>query len=236
MTEAIGANLVAPARRHTLWLWFGVLLALGGPSILVIWRKLYPRPEFLQQREIGFLVFWGLVAAVLGIVVFIERKPLASIGLGRFTWGSLLWGLGVGIAAILLYPACAALAKVLNLPDQSASTTALASVAALPLAVRLLSLLTAGVTEEILFRGYPIRKLRDLTGSRIVAVVIPWAVFTVLHTPSWGLSHLLFVGATAALFTVVFLWRGDLWTNIIAHLVTDTVPLILLPLLPHAHR
>lgn len=234
MTDTIATEPVVPQRRHTLWLWLGVLLALGGPSILVVCTKLYPPANLMQQREVSFVVFWGLAAAVCAIVLFIERKPLAAIGLGRFTWGSLLWGVVVGIGAILLYPACAALAKVLNLPDQSASTTALASVAALPLAVRLLSLLTAGVTEEILFRGFPIRKLRELTGSRFIALVAPWAVFTVLHTPSWGLSHLLFVGATAALFTGVFLWRGDLWTNIIAHLVTDTVPLILLPLLPHA--
>jgi membrane protease YdiL (CAAX protease family) len=34
----------------------------------------------------------------------------------------------------------------------------------------------------------------------------------------------------AALFTLAFLWRRDLWANIIAHIVVDAVPLLILPL------
>jgi membrane protease YdiL (CAAX protease family) len=55
-------------------------------------------------------------------------------------------------------------------------------------------------------------------------------VFVALHLPSWGAAHLLFVSLAAALFTVAFLWRRDLWANIIAHLVVDSVPLFILPL------
>ena len=60
--------------------------------------------------------------------------------------------------------------------------------------------------------------------------MIPFAVFVVLHLPSWGAAHLMFVSVAAALFTLAFLWRRDLWANIIAHIVADSVPLLILPL------
>jgi membrane protease YdiL (CAAX protease family) len=117
--------------------------------------------------------------------------------------------------------------KALNIPNPQ---TALAEVATMPLWLRLGTLLTAGVTEEILFRGYPISRLKVATGSTAIAVVIPFGVFVVLHLPSWGMAHLLFVSVAAALFTLAFVWRRNLWANIIAHIVTDSVPLLILPL------
>ncbi len=55
-------------------------------------------------------------------------------------------------------------------------------------------------------------------------------LLVVLHLPSWGVAHLLFVSVAAALFTLAFVWRRNLWANIIAHVVADSVPLLILPL------
>jgi uncharacterized protein len=99
-----------------------------------------------------------------------------------------------------------------------------------PLWLRVGMLMTAGVTEEVLFRGYPISRLKVATGSTAIALGLPFVVFVVLHLPSWGAAHLLFVSLAAALFTLAFVWRRDLWANIIAHIVADSVPLLILPL------
>ena len=65
--------------------------------------------------------------------------------------------------------------------------------------------------------------------------VVPFAVFVTLHAPSWGVAHLLFVSMAAVAFTIAFMWRGDLWTNIVGHLAVDAVPLIVLPLMGTPH-
>lgn len=84
-----------------------------------------------------------------------------------------------------------------------------------------------------MFRGYLISRLKAATGSTAIAMVIPFSVFVVLHLPSWGVAHLLFVSLAAALLTLAFVWRRNLWANIVAHIVADSVPLLFLPLTGH---
>lgn len=211
--------------------WLGVLLALGGPVALVAANHsgLF-KPSLLEQRATTWIVLWALTLAVLAICRIGERRPLSSLGFGRLSLSSLAFGLGAGLLAILAFPACAMALKLAGVENQTVATAG-AALAAMPLWTRLLTLVTAGVCEEVLYRGYPINRLQALTGSRIVAVILPGLVFVALHAPSWGVAHLLYVSVVTVIMTVLFLWRKDLWSNIIAHIVTDAVPLLLMPLM-----
>jgi membrane protease YdiL (CAAX protease family) len=186
--------------------------------------------DLLHMRATGWVWLWGLSLLLFALVRFGERRPLASIGLGRLRVWSIVWGLLAGVAAILAFPLCAIALKLIDVQSQAAAS-GVAALGTLPLWARLLTLLTAGVCEEVLYRGYPITRLEELTGSRLLAVLVPAVVFVVIHAPSWGVAHLLYVSVVTMVMTVLFLWRGDLWSNIIAHLVTDAVPLVLMPFL-----
>ena len=85
------------------------------------------------------------------------------------------------------------------------------------------------VAEEVLFRGYPIERLLELTNSRWVAGVIPWAAFTYAHLASWGWAQLIVAGYGGVLLTVLYLWRRNLWANMLAHWIADGAGF----LLPH---
>ena len=50
----------------------------------------------------------------------------------------------------------------------------------------ILLVLRAAVTEEILFRGYLIEKVRQVSGSRVLAVIVSVAAFTYAHLGGWG--------------------------------------------------
>lgn len=227
MTE----EMERPAPRGLQWL--GLLLALGGPAVVVgvLHSPLVSLPE-LQHREAAWAAVWGLVLALFALVVFGERRSLASIGLKRLTGASLLWGLIAAALAILAFPACAAVLAAMGI-DSQPSASSYAALAALPLWARLMTVVTAAVCEEVLYRGYPITRLQALTGSRVLAVVLPAIVFVALHAPSWGVAHLLYVSVVTVIMTVLFLWRGDLWSNITAHFITDLVPFVLMPLFMH---
>jgi membrane protease YdiL (CAAX protease family) len=224
-------TLDRPAHRGLGWL--GVVLGLGGPAVLVgLTHAGVIDLTLLQRRALGWVVLWGLTLALLAMLAFGEKRSPGVIGLGRFTGMSLVGGLLAGVLAIMAYPLCALLLGLIGVHSQAAAT-GVAALGALPLWARLLTLATAGVCEEVLYRGYPITRLKELTGSHVAAVIIPFVVFVALHAPSWGLAHLLYVSVVAAIMTALFLWRRDLWSNIIAHLVTDAVPLLLLPLMAH---
>ncbi|MBI1407567.1 MAG: CPBP family intramembrane metalloprotease [Caulobacter sp.] len=209
----------------------GVLIALGGVALVVLLRDsgvLSPDP--LQQRLWAALGLWGVMATIIVLMILVERQPFTSVGLGPPRLSSLAWGLLFGVVGFLSFPVCLLVLKGMHLspPDPAAYR----KLAALPLWLRALTVLTAGVTEEFLFRGYAISRLKSLTGSTTWAALISGAVFIVLHLSAWGASQLLFVGVATVLMTGLFLWRGDLWSNIVAHLFIDGVPMLLLGLAP----
>nr|WP_255500647.1 CPBP family intramembrane glutamic endopeptidase [Caulobacter sp. 17J80-11] len=100
----------------------------------------------------------------------------------------------------------------------------------MPFWARAVTVLVAAVCEEVLFRGYAVTRVRGLTGSPVLAFLIPAAAFTALHLPGWGPAHLLFVAPGAALLTLWFQWRRDLWGNILAHFLVDAIPFLIAPL------
>ncbi|MGO9125700.1 MAG: type II CAAX prenyl endopeptidase Rce1 family protein [Terriglobales bacterium] len=79
---------------------------------------------------------------------------------------------------------------------------------------------SAGVCEEIVFRGYLQRQFRALTGSAAIAVLLQAAVFGVAHVYQ-GVRLASMVVLYGMLFGVLALWRRSLRPGIIAHTWSD---------------
>jgi membrane protease YdiL (CAAX protease family) len=86
-----------------------------------------------------------------------------------------------------------------------------------------ISVVRAGVSEEVLFRGYPIERLRELSGSRALASLLPLLLFPLAHVGPWGWAHMLVAGIGGAALTLLYLWRRNVWANILAHCIVDGV-------------
>jgi membrane protease YdiL (CAAX protease family) len=83
--------------------------------------------------------------------------------------------------------------------------------------------ITAGVTEEIVFRAYAITRLEEL-GWKRAAYVVPGVVFTVLHLYQ-GVLAVALIGAVTVAFTWLYLWKRSVWPVIVAHALFDGVQL-----------
>ena len=90
-----------------------------------------------------------------------------------------------------------------------------------PLWFRLLTVTRAAFAEETAFRGYGFERLRELTGSGTIAAVATWALFTIAHLSSWGWAQVIIAAFGGLVLTVLYVWRRNLWANIIAHWLTD---------------
>jgi uncharacterized protein len=200
----------------------GLLLAFGGISLpFGTWDHALASVGHMAANE---LVYWGLVAAVLLYVLLIERRPLASIGLrkpsGRDIFAALVMGvLMIGVLAVMYLVVFPAL--------HWDETQQLQTLTAVPFWLRFLSVVRAAVSEEVLFRGYALERVQELTGSRSVAGIFTWAIFTLEHLSYWGWHHLLVAGTAGALLTVLYLWRRNLWANMLAHFMVDAVGFLL---------
>jgi membrane protease YdiL (CAAX protease family) len=212
------AQVMTDRRKPWLLSGVGLLLALGCIGLpFGTWDGALASVAHMAANE---LVYWGLVAAVLFYVIRIEHRPLNSIGLRRPGSGDIIAALATGALMI----AVLGLLYLVVFPALHwDETQQMQTLTAVPFWLRLVSVVRAAVSEEVLFRGYALERVQELTGSRGAAGVFTWAVFTLEHLSYWGWHHLLVAGAAGALLTLLYLWRRNLWANMLAHFMVDAV-------------
>ena len=207
----------------------GLLLALAGPPFVSIVAAVFQGGEQSPARiGWGMVIHWINLAAVVLVVLRAERRPLTSIGLRRLAWWTIPLGLIAGVLATVI---AGMLVKALNLGADPSFAFLLLS---LPFATRLLVVITAGVFEETLYRGYAFERLATRLNSKWAAAGVTLLMFTLGHIPAVGLDHLVPVLIVSTLITLLYLWRRDLVVNMIAHATVDGIALLLGPALGHA--
>lgn len=79
---------------------------------------------------------------------------------------------------------------------------------------------SAGICEEIVFRGYFQRQFAVFTHSRWIALFLQAALFGISHGYQ-GLEACVKISILGALYGLVALWRGSLRPGMIAHAGSD---------------
>jgi len=209
-------NLAITPRRPWRTSALGVLLALGFFSLPI---GSWVHDEAGVANRLAFeLIVWAWVAGILLYVARVERRPLSSIGFrvpGVKDWITAIF------AGILILALLALLTLVVFPALHWSESSQESSILSLPYWLNVLIVVRAAVSEEILFRGYPLERLEELTGSRAIAGVVTCAVFTLDHISFWGWHHVFIAGSAGAALTVLYLWRRNIWVNMIAHFMVD---------------
>lgn len=128
-------------------------------------------------------LYWAMAAAIVAFVLFVERRPLSSIGLGKPRWSSVLYGLLGAVVAL----AGMTVLYFLVLPKLGSDlSTRFAAVTATPLVLRIEIVARAAVFEELLYRGFMIERLTEILRVRWLAALVSLAAFTAAHLTFWG--------------------------------------------------
>jgi membrane protease YdiL (CAAX protease family) len=171
----------------------------------------------------------ALVALVL-YFIWDNREPLAVLGLRtRNAWRE------IAIGALLFVP----FSWAASLFDQLLLKHGLHSPKMPPASLihgkGAFSIILAGIlvivvafSEETIFRGYLILRLRAVTASAVWAVLLSSVVFSLGHGYE-GSSGLATVGAMGAVFAMVYLWRGNLLASMTMHFLQDFVAIVVGP-------
>lgn len=192
----------------------GVAIALGLPAIPI--DRMYD--EFADVAHlIGYEAMWWAAAALLLVYArVVEHAPVSSLGIRRPSVFELVLAVAAGVIIVVILGTLYAL--VLDGLDSEAMATLIGM---MPKWWLVISVVRAGVCEELLFRGYAFERLAAVTRSRRIAGLVTWVVFTIEHVPAWGWAHVLIAGVGGGLLTLLYVWRRNLWVNIIAHIVID---------------
>ena len=198
------------------------LALLGVPLLWGIFRLL--RWSTLALR--GRLALW-LVAVTVFAMALAEYPDWAGrMGLSAPTWLTLVRSAIAAVAMLAIWPAARAVQRRLGPPvEQSAMFK---KIVCLPLAYRWFIAVTAGVTEEVLYRGYAIGIGQTILGGTPVAFALALAIFVALHF-QWGVSHLLSVLWAGAVLSVLFVVTNDLIACIAAHIFVDVIGVVIAP-------
>jgi membrane protease YdiL (CAAX protease family) len=191
-------------------------LSAGGPG------ELPSDANMTGAVLLNELLMWSLTLIVFAVILFGERRKLTSIGLGIPNWPAIRTGILMTVLLLVLAMAAGAVVQAIGGQSQ-ANSSQIGLVVGLPIWLQLFVALSAGATEEVLFRGYAIERMTELTGSRWLGAIVPIFVFGALHAPFWGVGHAVVAGMSGLWLTLIYLWRRNLWTNITAHALLDAL-------------
>jgi membrane protease YdiL (CAAX protease family) len=90
--------------------------------------------------------------------------------------------------------------------------------------------LVVASTEEIIFRGYVILRLKAVTRSTAAAVVLSSIIFSLGHGYE-GTAGVVTVGFMGLAFAMIYVWRRTLTAPILMHFLQDCLTIVVLPLL-----
>ena len=216
--ESIKPNQTSPLP------WIGLAIALlGYPILSILINRLFKQGS-PNHTLAGFFVSWLLSGIIILIVLRVEKQSLESIGLVAIHWKQILLAVGIGIFLSSTVPLLTMLAsKIIPATDEGSISAVAESVSPLLL---LASVITAGITEEILYRGFPIGRLSEITGSTWLAVLVAVFAFTLPHFLGWNLAHVIgVVLPLGVVLSLLYLWKGNLLLNMIVHMMVN-LPLV----------
>ena len=207
------------------------VICLGAP--LIDWLWLYPRLRrataagVTGARERGYiqtiLTAWGLTACVIALWIALGRPfDYLRLGIGY----AVRAGIGLALAAAYAGLAWVQRRAVLRRPDavelvQRQLGRADALMPRTPREYRLFQVvaITAGICEEILYRGFVMWYLVIWT-SAVPAALISSILFGLAHVYI-GIPHVIRSMIVGGVFAVLVLGTGSLWPAIVLHAVID---------------
>jgi uncharacterized protein len=194
-------------------------LALGPQATSQVEAKVLPS---LLSLAIELFLSWSPILLIAFLLVR-NREGWPGIGLTSFRAGDLLMGLVLWVASFVLVLVLAQLFRYFGqrevdfLPE------------GLPLWFRALQAVaiavTAGVTEEIVVRGYAQTRLEQLRAPTAVILLVPTALWGVLHVYQ-GPGAAMTIFGLGLMYAWYFQRTRRLWPLILAHALFDLTQLI----------
>ena len=188
-------------------------------------------PENANNVSIGLALVWEWVT--LSFLVFlwipkVEKKSMASIGLGKFKRRHLGWG-------VLVYILVLVASSISSLVLESAGLPSLRSLQPMIRGYGFATLfglfLTGTFLEEVFYRGYLIERMTILTRHRWVAALVSWLLFTLVHLKFFGFGPTIDTSVISAALVLLYLKEKSIWPCIVVHGINDALAFLIFPLL-----
>jgi membrane protease YdiL (CAAX protease family) len=218
----------ADTRLSKKWTYaVGLTIVFGVEFIL----RDFLLPENAHNVSIGLALVGEWVT--LSFLVFlwipkIEKRNMASIGLGKFKRRHLIWG-------VLVYLLVLVASSLSGFVLQSVGLPSLRSLQPLikenGFATLFGLFLTGTFLEEVFYRGYLIERVTILTKHRWAAAFMSWVLFMLVHLKFFGVGPTIDTSIISAALVMLYLKEKSIWPCIVVHGINDALAFLIFPLL-----
>jgi membrane protease YdiL (CAAX protease family) len=199
----------------------GLVLAMFGPPAIAWAFRSAPIGIVANLRAQVCLIL--LASAVVGIVRFGERRPVATMLGIRPDARTLSWA--AVLTAIYIFVATPVMGWATHAFAISGFDVTLHRLAALPAWYRALVVVLGAPLEDLLYRGYAQERLSSLVG-RTGGAAVTTLLFAFAHAPLWGLGVAALLVMPSAVGAAFYAWRRDLAALVLAHVATDLIGIV----------
>lgn len=169
---------------------------------------------------VAILMDWALLY-YCWVGVHRHGGNLKTLSGGRWSsWKNLAVDLAIALPFWVLWEGAAYGVHWLLGPSSAKSVDSLLPQSLLEILLWIGTSITAGICEEMAFRGYVQRQFHALTGSVAMAVLGQGVVFGLFHSYQ-GWKSVIVICVLGALFGALAAWRGNLRANIVVHAWAD---------------
>ncbi|MEE8466937.1 MAG: CPBP family intramembrane glutamic endopeptidase [Planctomycetota bacterium] len=218
------------ALDHVLALLLGLALPifslLGGRGALR--GETFDHTEKLALYRWNSIALWIAAAAVVGVWLLADRS-LHGLGLSvpRGSWPAGLLACALALAFVLdCWLQIRTPERRQHAREQMGQYAPFLPASRAEFASYALLAVSAGVCEELLFRGHLIRYVQALSGDspagHVIAVGLPAVVFALVHLYQ-GWRAVAKIGLGSVVLGALFLLSGSLWVCIALHVAIDLV-------------
>jgi len=178
----------------------------------------------------------GTALLIVALVRYWEHLPLSSIGIGRFSIGDAVAAVLVFFADLVVTPKIWALLQGSTVLANAAQSLRAEQegISSWPILIGVGIAISISFAEEFGARAYAIERLSAAIGNRAIGAGVAFIAALSMHVPRRGLAYLPIVAPGQLLLVLLYLWRRNTWSCVLAHLLMDTYAMVIEPLLPLA--
>jgi len=222
-TPASAGRLIA-APWHTV----SMLLMLGFFAVLDAWSAMVPHGEVAMASQgsnaraylLPIAYEWG-IACWAWAGVRMEGGALRDLtGVRWESWRSFALDVAVAVPFWGLWELAARLGFFVFNRVQAPGAVYQPPSGFVEVFVWIVLSVSAGICEEIVYRGYLQRQFRTATRSIVAAVILQAVVFGSVHVYQ-GWKHVLVIVPLGILYGALVAWRGNLRASMMAHTWSD---------------
>ena len=222
--ESSSPKLIAPWWHTALLVALFLGMALSGAFFQ---RRARSEPGMLQQHPHVVPLYLSLIVLEWGLFAYVRRglcrtgMKLSELLGGRWTsLTDVLWDAGLALGLWATWTLVAATWDRWLGPGQAASINTLLPQRGVEILLWVGVSISAGICEELVFRGYFQKQFEIFTHSRWAALFLQAVLFGISHGYQ-GIEACVKIAVYGVLFGLLSLWRRSLRPGMMAHAWTD---------------